>query len=199
MSIKHAITAGLSQSFRVQGRASRPEFWWFWAFHFIAPMLLIFTIGPLMLHLSVPLGQILLVTGLLIYLATIPGVFSAMVRRMHDIGKSGKATGVLYLVALAVVAVTLSVLASKFMFPMTREFVGGANAGDNPAIYLVLGPMMLITGLIDIVFFGFFIMIILQLVALPVIGLLLIVGVGLARPSDPGTNKWGPPPDMAAS
>ncbi|MFK7940282.1 MAG: DUF805 domain-containing protein [Roseovarius sp.] len=194
MTFGTAIASGLSKSFTVEGRASRPEFWWFWVFHFVVPLILIFTIGPMMLGLSTFLGQILLVGGLLLYLLTIPGVFTAMVRRMHDIGKSGKPTGVLYLLVLGVAASVLVFLTTQFSFPMTRELVNGAGPGDNPAIFLVLGPLMLITGLIDVVFIGFFIMIIIQLVALPVIVLLLILGVGLARPSDPQANQWGAAP-----
>ena len=77
MPLMDAVKTCFQKSFAIEGRASRSEYWWFTLFLFIAQ------IGLTIIDLSLgtPLGLLLL--------ATIPASITVMIRRMHDLGKSG--------------------------------------------------------------------------------------------------------------
>ena len=78
--IDYAKKAVLENYANFNGRATRPEYWWFALFNFIIG------IGLNILSLTVPL---LGIVALLYSLATLIPNIAVGVRRLHDIGKSG--------------------------------------------------------------------------------------------------------------
>src|SRR3981189_3192118 len=79
MGFRQAIETGLSHYFIFRGRASRSEYWYFVLFVFICAL----PAALVDLAIGRPVFQII------VTLATfIPNV-SALVRRLHDIGRSG--------------------------------------------------------------------------------------------------------------
>ena len=77
MSFGDAIKTCFQKSFTLQGRASRSEYWWFGLFLMLGQVALFFVDMTLGTPLSI------------FILAAIPAVFCAIVRRLHDLGKSG--------------------------------------------------------------------------------------------------------------
>jgi uncharacterized membrane protein YhaH (DUF805 family) len=75
MNFTQAVKTCLMQKYLdFSGRASRPEFWWFFLFQFLVMMV------------AMMFGK--LIYGLAAVALLLPGI-SAGVRRLHDIGKSG--------------------------------------------------------------------------------------------------------------
>lgn len=92
MSFQEAVRAGFENYFNFQGRATRPEYWWWVLFAFssnlVAQVIDAYTIGP-MLGFSLgdeSAGQPL---SLLVGLGLMIPSIAAAVRRMHDTGRSG--------------------------------------------------------------------------------------------------------------
>ena len=90
--MKSAIIDGFKRWNDYSGRTSRPQFWWFYLFCFIAPLLsaalsLIFTLIFSLLKLEI-LSRFSLIFALL-YIFIAPVFLAVGVRRMHDVGKSG--------------------------------------------------------------------------------------------------------------
>jgi uncharacterized membrane protein YhaH (DUF805 family) len=83
MSFTDAISAGFQRYFDFQGRASRPEFWWFLVF------LCLLGIGTAILDLALGYGGDIGPTNTISTLATIVPSLSVGARRLHDIGRSG--------------------------------------------------------------------------------------------------------------
>ena len=77
MDFQTAIRTCLQKYVDINGRASRPEYWWFLAFQVVA------IIAAAILDIFVGFLQALVILGLLI-----PSVTSG-VRRLHDVDKSG--------------------------------------------------------------------------------------------------------------
>ena len=74
MNFSQAISACLSSYATFSGRASRPEFWWFFLFQVLA---------------SIAASMISeLLNGLIVISLLLPGL-AVGTRRLHDIGKSG--------------------------------------------------------------------------------------------------------------
>jgi uncharacterized membrane protein YhaH (DUF805 family) len=84
-----AIKKGLSNGFCYRGRASRSAYWWFYLFTLVVAFVveaLIFI--PLTMHSSGGSVALLLIGGIVsIYLGLV--LLALLVRRLHDIGKSG--------------------------------------------------------------------------------------------------------------
>ena len=74
MDIKTATVTCLTKYVDFDGRASRPEFWWFFLFQFITVIVL---------------SVVLSILGTIASLALLLPGLAAAVRRLHDIGKSG--------------------------------------------------------------------------------------------------------------
>ena len=90
--MKSAIIDGFKRWRDYSGRTSRSQFWWFYLFCFIAPLLsvalsLIFTLIFSLLKLEI-LSRFSLIFALL-YIFIAPVFLAVGVRRMHDVGKSG--------------------------------------------------------------------------------------------------------------
>ena len=77
MGFTDAVKTCMQKSFTLQGRASRSEYWWFALFMFLAQIVL-FAVD---MSLGTPLS--------ILVFAAIPAAFCAIVRRLHDLGKSG--------------------------------------------------------------------------------------------------------------
>lgn len=81
MTFSESISVCLSKSFDAKGRASRPEYWWFYLFSLIAYW--ISAIGSMMTTGIV--STVLAWAWLVLW----PAEISAGIRRTHDVGKSG--------------------------------------------------------------------------------------------------------------
>ncbi len=81
MEITEAVKTCLSKSFKLDGRASRSEYWYFVLFQFC-----LYFVGIVIMSLS---GLFLLVGGLFLLatLACVPANICAQIRRLHDVGK----------------------------------------------------------------------------------------------------------------
>lgn len=83
MGFVEAIQSGFSYSLNWSGRASRPAYWWFWLFSVIAFIAAV-VIGSLL-----DSAGVVMILYFLVWLALFLPSLSLLVRRMHDIGKSG--------------------------------------------------------------------------------------------------------------
>ena len=85
MSYFDAVSAGFRNYFDFQGRATRPEFWWFVLFLFLLGL------GAAVADMSFGLGSEDMAGpfGIVSSLATIIPTWSVGARRLHDIGRSG--------------------------------------------------------------------------------------------------------------
>ncbi|MEX5728236.1 uncharacterized membrane protein YhaH (DUF805 family) [Rhodovulum iodosum] len=174
MGFGNAVKTCFRKYFTFSGRASRPEYWWFALFVFVGSLVL----GGLDASLF---GTTVVETdgateirsngplGGLFALATfIPGL-SAGWRRMHDSGRSG-----FYLLYPLIVMLGIGSFAA---------FVGGFDpliSGSAEAVVgSIAGLVLLVAGLVFLVS--------------P-----LLVLWWLTRPSQPGSNEYGPNPQRAA-
>ena len=94
MEITEAVKTCLSKSFKLDGRASRSEYWYFVLFQFC-----LYFVGIAIMSLSAAFqsdsglgivgGLFLLVGGLFLLatLACVPASICAQIRRLHDVGK----------------------------------------------------------------------------------------------------------------
>jgi uncharacterized membrane protein YhaH (DUF805 family) len=90
--VKLAIIDGLKRWNDFSGRSNRSQFWWFYLFLLVTPLIstlisLVFTQIFVMLNLST-LSFISIIFSFL-YLLFVPALLAVQVRRMHDVGKSG--------------------------------------------------------------------------------------------------------------
>ena len=77
MGFGDAVKTSFQKSFTLQGRASRSEYWWFYSFLILAQIVFI----AVDISLGTPLSILLL--------GALPAGFCVLVRRFHDLGKSG--------------------------------------------------------------------------------------------------------------
>lgn len=193
-----AILSGLSRSLTVAGRASRTEFWWTWGFHIAAPSLLILVAAPALAGLSADLAAALFWAGLLTYLLTFPAVLTGMIRRAHDIGRRGWLPGLLYALVIGLAIWAVGIFLSEASFAVTSELARGAGLAENPAMIFAIGPSLLVTAIIDGVLIGILLIALVVTFGPLVLIALVILIAGLARPSEPTANRYGPvPPEVA--
>lgn len=194
-----AILTGFRKSFTVQGRASRPEFWWFWSFHFLVPLVLIFVLGGFVSKAFAGLAQALVLAGMALYVLSTPASFCALVRRQHDVGKSGKPAGLVYIgMIIAAIATGLFLVSEASQIDPFLHF-RDPKLQENPLAFAAALPVLAIGSFAQIVMFAFFAITVLFFVGPPLLLALLILGIGLARPSDPGSNIYGPNPHEVIS
>jgi uncharacterized membrane protein YhaH (DUF805 family) len=77
MSFMDAMKGGVSKSFKLEGRASRSEYWWLYLGYMLTFLLSSILAGAV--------HGIFMILPLLL----VPAMITASIRRMHDIGKSG--------------------------------------------------------------------------------------------------------------
>ncbi|MCR9068330.1 MAG: DUF805 domain-containing protein [Rhodobacteraceae bacterium] len=193
-----AIATGLRQSFTLSGRAMRAEFWWFFALHSIGPVLLI------LLAFLFGARALLLAAGVL-FLVTMPGVLAAIVRRRHDVGRSGVLTAVTYLACIVAMVLAIAALIDTAITFATDQSVTGAaldevdlDDEDATAVLVFSSPMLATTAIMDLVVGGAIVgalgLALLSILGLPVAILLGLVALALIRPSQSGPNAYGPNP-----
>jgi uncharacterized membrane protein YhaH (DUF805 family) len=74
MNIQESVTKVIKNYANFDGRARRSEFWWFFLVYIGSYLLLLFTIPIL---------------GVIVYLGLFIPYLAVLIRRMHDVGKSG--------------------------------------------------------------------------------------------------------------
>jgi uncharacterized membrane protein YhaH (DUF805 family) len=85
MSFMDAMKSGLKNSFSWAGRASRSEYW-FWVLGGLVIQMTTFIVALILGVMEVPVLPVLLI---FVPVLLIPGSIALVVRRLHDIGKSG--------------------------------------------------------------------------------------------------------------
>ncbi len=90
--MKIAVIDGLRRWKDFSGRSSRTQFWWFYLFFILTPLvcaafslILIFLLSILNLESL----SIIVLPFSYLYLLLVPALIAIQVRRMHDVGKSG--------------------------------------------------------------------------------------------------------------
>lgn len=191
-----AIRTAFRRSFDLSGRARRSEFWWFWGLHTAVPGLLGIALPALISERQPGVAQAMMAAGGLAYIVTVPGVFSALVRRIHDTGRSARLWAVLYAVLLAAVVVWFALPAVIApAFPLTEELADALLTDGGFAAVVAASPLLMITGFMEILFFAMIVMLILA-IALPILFVVVLaLAVGLAAPTQPGPNRYGPEPE----
>ncbi len=170
MTFVEAIKSCLSKYARFSGRASRSEYWWFVLFIFLASAVLgivdnaLFGVDPITQTSNGVFGP-------LFNLATLLPVFAVGWRRMHDSGKPGW-----YLL------LPMLVTFATFFFIMVgmMSFTSMLNIGADPEMLLGPAAFLGVTGMVT--------------AAIVQVILIVLLLWWLTRPSDAGTNAYGPPP-----
>lgn len=171
-----SIVTCLQKAFAFKGRASRSEYWWFGAFYaliLVTPWLL----WTVLTQIITPSGHTAIiitinivntlsgVLGLVAFLLLLP-FFTAGWRRFHDFGWPGWPVLLWFVISIA----------SLMFIPAAIMGLAACGQGhwatcDNTSFYSYILPPFLISGGVCVVFTLF-----------------------LARPSQPGPNKYGPNP-----
>jgi uncharacterized membrane protein YhaH (DUF805 family) len=91
-----AITTAFTKTFTYRGRASRGEYWWYFAFYLLVSIVCSFIDAATLIALVQEQGEqaivpatFLKMTSLYAYILMIPPFLSVSVRRLHDAGFSG--------------------------------------------------------------------------------------------------------------
>ncbi|MDW4499056.1 DUF805 domain-containing protein [Sulfitobacter sp. D35] len=168
-----AIKTCFAKYVTFSGRAPRSEYWWFFLFvilgGIVASLIDLALFGapePVEGEPSSSGGPI---NGIFSLVTFLP-LLAAGWRRMHDTGRSGK----LLLLPLAVTLGLMLLMLFGIMGVGMIEQAGGAEMVEGPAI--ALGT------------FGMILILVLQIV------LSILILWWLSRPSQPGTNEYGPNP-----
>lgn len=159
MSFGEAIKSVFSKYATFSGRARRSEFWYFFLFNLLVSFVL-----NLIPHFTI-------VSGLWALAILIPSL-AVMVRRLHDIGKSGW-TYLYFLIP--------SLLFIGYWFYLIFQYIGAGYNLDEESVAAIItsnSSASLITCILLLV----------SLIAA------IIFIVLMARDSQPGENKWGPNP-----
>ncbi|WP_172299303.1 DUF805 domain-containing protein [Pseudoruegeria sp. HB172150] len=171
MTFSQSVRTCFSKYFTFSGRASRPEYWWFFLFILVASFLLgiidaaLFGMSEVEIRPGETEYRTNSVLGGLFGLATFIPSIAAGWRRMHDTGRSG-----LFLFYPLIVMVGI--------FTYVGLFHGFGVFTDGQIDTLFEGGASLILILAIIVFF---------------LSPFLVLW-WLSRPTQPETNEWGPPP-----
>ncbi|MFV0514214.1 MAG: DUF805 domain-containing protein [Jhaorihella sp.] len=171
MGFQDAVRTCLSKYATFSGRAGRPEYWYFVLFLFLANLLLGIVDGLLFGgEVRIEPGSVSAQSNgplvSLFSLAMLVPSLAAGWRRMHDTGRSG-----LYLLYPLIVMVGLS------LFLGFMAGFGNLAAGNFGALFAALGGLVAVVA-------------VLVLLISP-----LLVLWWLTRPSQGGTNEYGPPSD----
>lgn len=171
MGFKDAIKTCYSKYATFSGRASKSEFWWFALLGVIVHLSLGW-VRMLTMTANQASDKFLLLGSILIFLAAIFAVYfpwlSVGFRRLHDIGWPGWPISIVFLLII------LQAVPSFFPFPTWLALVmGAANSGSVLmavfATFVLNSAWLLLTAAAVFAYF-------------------------LSRPSQPGPNKYGPPP-----
>ena len=170
MSFTDSVKTCLSKYVRFSGRASRSEYWWFILFIFLVSTILgmvdsaIFGIDPITQTTNGMFGP-------LFSLATLLPLLAVGWRRMHDTGRPG---WYLLLPMLVTFGTFFFLMVGVMGFASMQNFGADPDALVGPAAFLGMT--------------GMFTAVIVQLV------LVILLLWWLTRPSEAGSNEYGPPP-----
>ena len=115
MEFKEAVKSGFDNLTNFEGRATREEFWWFWAAIAVPAIIL-----NVILTSSVPF------VGWLIGLVATVLTLSAAVRRLHDSGRSGMwMVPFLIVTTLITLLALLALLSGAWLLTLLVGYVGG--------------------------------------------------------------------------
>lgn len=192
------VLEGFRKSFTVTGRTPRAEFWWFFALHSVGSVVL----GLAALILGEP---VLFLAAILLFLVTLPGVICAIIRRRHDVGRSGILVALAYVACLVVtVGALLALINTAVTFATEQSITAGAaqdidvNPEQRGSFWIFSSPMFLTSGIVDVVLGGALVgslaMALLSLLGIPLLIVFALVAIALGRASQPGPNKYGPNP-----
>jgi len=117
MNFKEAVKSVFSKYVIADGRACRSEFWFFVLFNLLVQIIIIITVK--VTHYDV----VLLLIPIHILITILPGI-SVMIRRMHDVGR----TGWLYLLQLVPIIGTAVIL----IWLCSASQPGSNKYGPNP-------------------------------------------------------------------
>ena len=81
-----AVTAGFRNYARFDGRATRPEFWWWKLFITLASIVIL---SCIVLGIIAGIAEVIALLGAIFGLATLLPTLAVTCRRLHDIGESG--------------------------------------------------------------------------------------------------------------
>ena len=160
------------------GRASRSEYWWFWLFCGVYGIALGLAQVRFFPKDSVQGNPVLL--SLLALLAVVLPSVAVGCRRLHDTNKTGWWLLVLPLLPLCLLLA--GVIADKVIVGILPDVLAEIPAGtqadssgfDASVIVVIVGPLLLLMPLLVLLFW-------------------------LVRPSQPGSNKYGPNPNEVPS
>ncbi len=141
------------------GRARRSEYWYFTLFNFIISLLL--------MGIDKALGLKIGISNLYSLAVLLPGL-AVSVRRLHDIGKSGKLL-LLFYILIIVLAIIMAVSGLSF-FTSIMSGTPDVSAGTPGLGFFI--PLLLIVAM--------------------AIGMLVLY----CTPGETGSNKYGPDPKM---
>ena len=188
MSSPAFISRRLIHGLSLFSRATRAEFWWFWALHASA---LALGYAVMMLAGNPLTGLWAFMIGLAIYVLTLPFILIKTVQRFHDAGRSAKTGVALFLLCFICLA-----FAAWMSLPMLRvdaHLAGVHSDMSSPresALYAYLSPGIAFGTAAHKVLGAL-------IFAYAIIPLLLIAGLSFAlitptllRRSEPGTNAW---------
>ena len=177
-----AIKAGFRQYVRFNGRATRPEFWWWMLFIAVASIIL----GIIDGIISAAAGSGFVdfePLSTLFGLATLLPSLAVTSRRLHDIGKSGWWQLLWYAtmgLAWAVAAVLLFIaLAGIFVAAIGWSIISGGDL--TGALYAALPALLAVIAALAIT-----------------LGVIIWAIIWLARPGEPAANRYGPNPRAAS-
>jgi uncharacterized membrane protein YhaH (DUF805 family) len=90
--MKSAIFDGLRRWKDFSGRSDRRQFWWFYLFFLLTPLICLaisLALVSLLLLLNLDSLSMFSLAFAYLYLLLVPSMIAVQVRRMHDVGKSG--------------------------------------------------------------------------------------------------------------
>ncbi len=170
MSFTEAIKTCLSKYVTFEGRARRSEYWWFFLFVLLV-VLVASLIDSALFGVDPETGQPGRLLVPLAQLALFLPMLAAGWRRMHDTDRRGILLLLPMLVSFVIMLImTLGILGAGAMM----------RAGQTPE-QMMQPTMLLGAGVLMVLWFVQIVLAILML-------------WWLTRPSDPGTNEYGPPP-----
>ena len=183
MTSAQAIKTCLYKYASISGRASRSEFWWFWLAHVLLPLAMVF-LALFAASVSGVLASVLFYGGVALYLATFLPTHSALVRRFHDTGRTGKYS-ILFVLSVAAVMAALYIL----VVFLANTLTGGALEDPGAMLYILPGIVA-----IDAIMLGVLFVFVLGPLLLVALIIFIFLAVMLSDPSQPNSNKFGPNP-----
>jgi len=169
MSFSESIKTCFGKYFVFSGRATRPEYWWFFLFVILTSLILA-VVDTLLFGSNPETGEGTRVLSSVFQLGVVIPMLAAGWRRLHDTGRPG---WYLLLPMALSIATTVMLLTGVVAFSVLEQGVNDPEALRGPAALLGGTGILLVS--------------ILQLI------LSVLMIWWLTRPSESGENEYGPP------